>query len=335
MAHDVTAAILGLGSFVPAKILSNADFEKSLDTSDEWITSRTGIKRRHIATAEQSTSDLCLPAAQAALADAGMNADAIDLILVCTLTPDYQMPSTACVLQHKLGLSGRGVAAMDLNAACSGFLYGLASAKAYVESGMAQNVLVIGVEILSRVLDYTDRSTCILFGDGAGAAVVGKHRLNDPKSHALREVKIFADGTDHQHIIIKAGGTVHPTTARTIDEKMHYVQVAGREVFRFAVTKMVEMIQGTVERHGLTIDQVGRIVPHQANYRILESACERLSIPPEKFVVNLEEYGNTSAASVPLALEEAYRGGQLEPGKKVILAAFGAGLTWASALIDW
>ncbi|MCZ7644168.1 MAG: ketoacyl-ACP synthase III [Planctomycetota bacterium] len=334
MGKDLKAALLGLGSFVPAKKLTNADFEKMLDTSDEWITSRTGIKSRHIATLEETTSDLCVPAAKAALADAGIPASEIDLVIVCTLTPDYMMPSTACVLQNKLDLSGRGVPAFDLNAACSGFLYGLSTAKAHVESGQARNVLVCGVEILSRVLDYKDRSTSILFGDGAGAAVIGRQRA-DGSGHAIREVNLWADGTDFQHIIIRAGGTVHPTTEKTVQENMHCVQVAGREVFRFAVTKMVEMIQSMMERHKLDASAIGKIIPHQANYRILESACERLNLPMDLFVTNLAEYGNTSAASVPLALDEAYRGGQIPKGKPVLLAAFGAGLTWASAVIDW
>jgi len=332
MPSEQHAAILGTGSYVPARRLSNFDFEKSLDTTDEWITTRTGIKARRIAAPEEATSDLCLKAAQAALENAGIQASDIDLIVVSTLTPDYMMPSTACVLQKKLGLSDRGVPAFDMNAACSGFVYALATAKAYVESGQARHVLVVGAEVLSRVMNYQDRSTCILFGDGAGAAVVGAHRSG---AHRIREVKLWADGRDTESLLIPAGGTVHPATHTTVDEKMHYVRVNGKEVFRFAVSKMLGMVQELIERNGWKAEDIGRIIPHQANYRILESACERLSLPMDLFFTNLAEYGNTSAASVPLALDEAQRAGRLPAGKPVVLVAFGAGMTWACSVIEW
>lgn len=332
MPSEQHAAILGTGSYVPARRLSNQDFEKSLETTDEWITTRTGIKARRIAAPEEATSDLCLKAAQAALENAGIQASELDLIVVSTLTPDYMMPSTACVLQKKLGLSDKGVPAFDMNAACSGFVYALATAKAYVESGQARHVLVVGAEVLSRVMNYQDRSTCILFGDGAGAAVVGAHR---PGAHRIREVKLWADGRDTESLLIPAGGTVHPATHTTVDEKMHYVRVNGKEVFRFAVSKMLGMVQELIERHGWKAEDIGRIIPHQANYRILESACERLNLPMDLFFTNLAEYGNTSAASVPLALDEAQRAGRLPAGKPVVLVAFGAGMTWACSIIEW
>jgi len=334
MGQALTAAILGVGSYAPEKRLTNQDFEKFLETTDEWITSRTGIKARHIAAPGENTSDLCLKAAQRALEDAGMQARELDLIIVGTVTPDYQMPSTGCMLQEKLGLAAASIPAVDVNAACSGFMYALSMAKAYVESGMAKRVLIVGAEVLSRVLDYQDRSTCILFGDGAGAAIIGPH-TGGAKSHALREVTLGADGRGGPHIIIPGGGTAQPTTASTVADKLHCVRMEGREVFRFAVLKFVELIDDLLKRHKLSVDQVGKIVPHQANYRILEAACERLSTPMSLFVRNLDEYGNTSAASVPLAFDEAYRKGELPAGKPILLVGFGAGLTWGSAVIDW
>lgn len=334
MSAEFQASILGTGSYVPAKKLTNQDFEKTLETTDEWITTRTGIKSRRVAAEGESTSDLCVKAAQLAMADAGVQPGEIDLIIVSTLTPDYLMPSTACVLQKKLGLSESGVPAFDINAACSGYIYALSTAKAYIQSGQAKNVLIVGAEVLSRVLNYQDRSTCILFGDGAGATVVGRHRSGG-KSHKIREVNIWADGRDTESLLIPAGGTVHPATHTTVDEKMHCVKVNGKEVFRFAVSKMLGMVKEIIDRNGWKADDIGRIIPHQANYRILESACERLNLPMDLFFTNLSEYGNTSAASVPLALDEACRMGKLPAGKPVVLVAFGAGMTWASAVIEW
>ncbi|MCW8131786.1 MAG: ketoacyl-ACP synthase III [Planctomycetota bacterium] len=334
MSSELQAAILGTGSYVPARRLTNQDFEKTLETTDEWITTRTGIRARRIAAPDEATSDLCARAASAAIEDAGIAPADLDLILVSTLTPDYMMPSTACVLQKKLGLSGRAIPAFDLNAACSGYVYGLATAKAYVEAGLAKHVLVVGAEVLSRVLNYQDRSTCILFGDGAGATVVGRHTPGG-RSHRIREVNLWADGRDTESLLIPAGGSVHPASHTTVDEKLHCVKVNGKEVFRFAVSKMLGMVKDTIERNGWTAEQIGRIIPHQANYRILESACERLNLPMDLFFTNLAEYGNTSAASVPLALDEAARAGKLPAGKPVILVAFGAGMTWACAVLEW
>lgn len=329
-----SAAIYGTGAYTPAKTLTNADFARTLDTSDDWITSRTGIKERRIAAPEQATSDLCLLAARAALENAGVAADELDLILIGTITPDFPFPSTACLLQNKLGLSGKKIAAFDLSAACSGFIYGMATAQAYIGSGMANRVLVIGAEIISRLVDYTDRATCILFGDGAGAVVMGPARADGP-SHTLLSTRLYADGSGASLLHIPAGGSARPASRATCDEKLHYVRLDGREVFRFGVTTVVELIRDAMTRHNLKVGDIGAIVPHQANIRIIESAAERLDLPLELFVTNIASYGNTSAASVPIALDEASRAGRLPKGKPVIMLAFGAGLTWTSAVVSW
>lgn len=329
-----TAAIYGTGAYVPRKVLTNDDFAKTLETSDEWITTRTGIKRRRIAAENETTSDLCLHAARAALENSGVAAGELDMILVGTITPDYPFPSTACVLQHKLGLSEKHVGAFDVSAACSGFGYGLATAQAYVASGMCKRVLVVGAEVLSRIMDYTDRTTCILFGDGAGAAIVGPARADGP-SHAILSTRMNADGSGTGLLYMPAGGSASPTSTATVAENQHKLRMGGREVFRFGVTVVIDMLTEVMTRHNLTIDDIGAIVPHQANIRIIEAATERLKIPMDKFVMNLENYGNTSAASIPMALDEANRGGRLPVGKPVILLAFGAGLTWSSTVLQW
>lgn len=329
-----SAAIYGTGSYTPEKTLTNADFSRTLDTSDEWITTRTGIKERRIAEPEQATSHLCEQAARAAIENSGVNPEDIDLIIVGTITPDYPFPSTACVLQKKLGLTNRKIGAFDLSAACSGFLYGLSTAQAYIASGMANCVLVVGAEIISRLMDYTDRSTCILFGDGAGAVVMGRPRTGKP-SHTLLSTRIYADGTGSDLLRIPAGGSARPACHATLDEKLHYVHLDGREVFRFGVLTAVELIRDAMERHNLKKEDLGAIVPHQANIRIIESAAERLELPLDLFVTNIQKYGNTSAASVPIALDEASRAGRLPNGKPVIMLAFGAGLTWTSAVVQW
>ena len=329
-----TAAIYGTGAYVPEKVLSNDDFAKTLDTSDEWITSRTGIKQRHIAADGEFTSDLCVHASRAALDNAGVAAEEIDLILLGTITPDYPFPSTACIVQDKLGLSKAKIGAFDLSAACSGFGYGLATAQAYIASGMAKRVLVIGAEVLSRIMDYTDRTTCILFGDGAGAAVVGPSRTDGP-SHTILSTRMHADGSGAGLLYMPAGGSVTPATLATVAENMHKLRMGGRDVFRFGVTAVIDIISDAMARHNLSIDDIGAIIPHQANIRIIEAAVERLKLPMDKFIMNLQNYGNTSAASIPIALDEASRAGRIPAGKPVILAAFGAGLTWSSTVLQW
>lgn len=332
-----TAAIYGTGAYAPEKILANDDFARlyKLDTGDEWITTRTGIKRRHIAADNEVTSDLCVKAARNALADAQLAPQDIDMIIVGTITPDYHFPSTACILQEKLGLAERSVGAFDLSAACSGFGYGIATAQAYVGSGMCRHVLVVGAEILSRIMDYTDRATCILFGDGAGAAIVGPTRTNGP-SHEILSTRMHADGKGACLLSLPGGGSARPVSAASVAEKLHFLRMgAGKEVFRFGVTVVIEMLTDVMARHNLKAEDIGAIIPHQANVRIIEAAAERLKLPMDKFFMNLQEYGNTSAASIPLALNEAARAGKIPAGKPVILVAFGAGLTWSSVVLKW
>jgi 3-oxoacyl-[acyl-carrier-protein] synthase-3 len=336
MAKDREAALLGLGSYAPAKVLTNQDFEKSISTTDEWITSRTGIKRRHISAENESTSDLAFNAGQAALRDAQMDPQDIDVVLVATFSPDYITPATACAVQEKLGLGPRGTAAFDINAACSGFMYGLATAKAYVESGMANNVLLMGAEAVSRFTDYQDRSTCILFGDAAGSVVVGlKNGGKGRTVRPIRQVRLWADGRGKEMIVTPAGGAVQPGNHTTIDERLHFIRMKGRDVFKFAVSRFVEMLSEIMETYHLKGNDIGAIVPHQANIRIIDAAVERLGLSRDLFLTNIEEYGNTSSASIPLMLDEAQRAGRLQPGKPVLLAAFGGGLTWGWAFIEW
>jgi 3-oxoacyl-[acyl-carrier-protein] synthase-3 len=330
----LTAAIYGTGAYVPTKVITNDDFARTLDTSDEWITTRTGIKRRHIAAPDEATSDLCLQASRAALENAKVSADELDMIIVGTITPDHQFPSTACILQQKLGISNSNIGAFDISAACSGFGYGLATAQAYIGGSMAKRVLVVGAEILSRILDYSDRTTCILFGDGAGAAVVGPVRTDGP-SHTILSTRTHADGSGAQMLQLPAGGSARPASAATIAEKMHYLRMGGREVFRFGVTAVIETLSDAMARHNLSVSDICAIIPHQANIRIIEAAVERLKLPMDLFIMNVHEYGNTSAASIPMALDEAHRAGRLQAGKYVILVAFGAGLTWSSTVLQW
>lgn len=323
------SAVLGIGSYVPERRLTNADLAKIVDTNDDWIVSRTGIRERRIAADGQVTSDLCVAAARPALEMAGLAPADLDLIVVATLTPDVPMPATACSVQRKLG--ARTVGAFDLSAACSGFLYGMGVADQFVRAGGARHVLVIGAEILSRVVDYKDRGTCVLFGDGAGAAVIGPSR----GEREILSVRLCADGVGVPKLCIPAGGSARPASHETVDERMHYVKLEGKEVYRFAIVATVEMIGEAMKAHDLTPEDIGAVVPHQANIRIIDAARERLPIPREKYVLNLSEYGNTSAASVPIALDEAHRQGRLPRGKHVILAAFGGGLTWGSAVLRW
>ena len=329
-----SAAIYGTGAYTPQKTLTNADLTESLDTSDEWITSRTGIKERRIAAPAQAASDLCVPAAKAAIENAQVKPEDIDLVIVGTVTPDFTMPSTACILQDKLGLGPRKIGAFDISAACSGFIYSMSTAQAYINSGMAKCVLVAGADVFSRILDYKDRSSCILFGDGAGAIVMGPERTDGP-SHSLLSTRVHADGRGARLLYVPAGGSSSPASQATCDEKLHYVRLDGREVFKFGVITAVELIRDAMARHNLKLEDIGAIIPHQANIRIIQAAAERLEIPMDMFFTNLQVYGNTSAASVPIALDEASRTGRLPKGKPVIMIAFGAGLTWTSAVVQW
>ncbi len=323
------AGVLGVGAAVPDRVLTNADLEKMVDTSDEWITTRTGIKERRIADPETATSDLATEAARRALADAGLEPGEIDLIIVATVTPDMAFPATACLVGARLGIEG--VPAFDLSAACSGFIYGLDMAAHGIEAGAYRHVLVIGAETLSRITDWSDRSTCVLFGDGAGAVVLGPVRPD----RGILATYLGADGSGGDKLCVPAGGSRQPITAEAILGRQHYIKMAGNEVFKFAVRIVGEAALKALEKAGLTPGDVDLFIPHQANIRIIDAAARRLELPPEKVFVNLDRYGNTSAASIPIALDEAARSGRLHPGDLVLLVGFGGGLTWAAAAIRW
>jgi len=326
-----STVILGTGSYAPERILTNDDLAKMVDTSDEWIRARSGIRERRIADAGTATSDLAIAAAQRALADAGVVAAAIDLVIVATITPDYPMPSTACVVQHKLGVPTTA-ACFDVNAACSGFLYALDTACAMVGSGRYQKALVIGAEKLSSVVDWQDRGTCLLFGDGAGAAVIG---ISDQPGVGLIGTRLGALGEDTELLYIPAGGSRSATSAETIARGDHFIKMKGKEVFKLAVRVMEEAARDILEQHGLAATQIGLVIPHQANLRIIDAIAQYLELPVERFFVNVDRYGNTSAASIPIALDEARRAGRIQSGDLTLLVAFGAGLTYGSALIRW
>lgn len=319
--------IIGMGMYAPPKALTNDDLERLVDTSDSWITERTGIKVRRLAERGAATSDLCVEAALRALEDAGVGASELDIVVVGTCTPDMPLPSTACFLQMKIGASR--AFALDLNAACSGFLYSLTTADALIRAGRGKTALVVGGEILSTVTDYTDRGTCILFGDGAGAAVLAEC----PDGEGVLSCHLHSDGNLWELIHAPGGGTVHPWGPVVAENRMHAIRMAGNETFKHAVTKMAEVALEALGRNGVSVSDIALFVPHQANMRIINAVGKRLGIPAEKVFVNVEKYGNTSAASVPIALTEAREQGRIGPGDLVLLASFGAGLTWGAALV--
>ncbi|PYE52239.1 ketoacyl-ACP synthase III [Paenibacillus barcinonensis] len=321
--------VIGTGKYVPEKILTNSDLEKMVDTNDEWIVSRTGIKERHIAAPDQATSDLAYEAALKALESAGMTGSDLDLIIVATITPDSAFPSTACILQDKLG--AKGAAAFDLSAACSGFVYGLATATSFIQSGMYNNALVIGADCLSRITDYTDRNTCVLFGDGAGAVIVGEV----PEGRGFKAFDLGAEGAGGSLLQIEGGGSRLPASAETVENKKHYIYMNGREVFKFAVRVMGTATIEVLRKAGMDRSDVDLFVPHQANVRIIQSAMQRLELPEEKVVVNVHKYANTSAASIPLALVEAAEEGRMKAGDTVLMVGFGGGLTWGASVLVW
>lgn len=324
------ARITGTGSAVPDKVLTNLDLEKLVDTNDEWITSRTGIKERRIAATGEYTSTFATLAARRALAMAGLFPEKLDLIILGTVTPDFPFPSTACIIQHELGACN--AAAFDLSAACSGFIYGLNMAEAYIKSGMAQKVLVMGAEVLTRIVDFSDRNTCILFGDGAGAVVVEA----DTGDQGILSTHIFSNG-NHWGLLYQPGvGSRHPATdPHTFDEKLHYLRMEGNEVFKHAVRAMGDAAVAALEHNQITAAELALLIPHQANRRIIETTGKRIGLPEEKVFVNLHKYGNTSSASIPIALDEANREGRIKPEDLVLLDAFGGGFTYGSALIRW
>jgi 3-oxoacyl-[acyl-carrier-protein] synthase-3 len=323
------ALITGWGMYAPSRIMSNHDLEKLVDTSDEWIVSRTGIRERRIAADDETTTTLSVHAARDALAVAGMTPDELDLVIVGTCSPDYYMPATAVLVAHELGATR--AAGFDLMAACSGFVFSLATATAYVRSGMYRNVLVVGVELLSRFLDYTDRNTCVLFGDGAGAVIVSASQ----QAGGLVGLDMYSDGTGKEGIIFPAGGSACPTTPQTVAEGGHFVHMAGKEVYRYATRQLAESARAALRNADLGVGDVDQFLFHQANLRIIESVQNAVGIPMEKTYLNIEKYGNTSAASVPMALVEAIADGRIKPGDRLLMAAFGAGYTAGAAVVEW
>ena len=321
--------IMGLGSYAPEGVLTNFDLEKIVDTSDKWIRERTGIERRHRAEDHIATSDTASEAARRAMEDAGVGPEDIDVVILGTATPDMIFPSTACVVQKNLGT--KNAAAFDVSAACSGFLYGVTIAKGFVESGTYDRCLVIGAETLTRILDWDDRATCVLFGDGAGAAVVG--RVEDGKG--IITTYIGSDGGLGDLLKQPAGGTRMPATEETVRNKMHHVHMQGNTLFKNAVRAMGDAAMRTLEEAGYDGDDLDLLIPHQANLRIIDATARRINVPMDRVFVDLQEYGNTSAASIPIALDDARRQGILKDGMLVSLVAFGAGLTWGSVLMRW
>ncbi len=324
------AIITGTGRSLPQQVVSNEDLAKAVETSDEWITTRTGIKERRKASADECTSTFATAAARQALERASLKPEDLDLIICATVCPDQALPSTAVNIQSQLG--AKKAAAFDLVAACSGFIYGLTVANQFISSGFHQNILVIGVEVLSRYLDYTDRSTCVLFGDGAGAAIV--QRSNDPNRGVL-SMRIQSDGDFASVLYIPGGGTKIPASHESVDDRQHFIKMKGNELFKVAVRSMEDICRQVLDEQKMTANDIDLLVPHQANQRITDAVADRLGIPPEKVYSNIERTGNTSAASIPICLDELVEAGRLQPGLNVMMTSFGAGVTWGSILMRW
>jgi len=324
-----TVSIVATGSYVPEKILTNADLEKMVETSDEWVVSRTGIKERRIAADDEFTSHMATKAAQRAMEQAGITAEEIDLIIVATVTPDTNFPSTACHVQRQLG--AKNAACFDLSAACSGFLYGIEVAQQFIGNHTVETVLVIGADKLSSIVNWQDRNTAVLFGDGAGAAIL-RYRAD---SHGVITTHMGSDGNYGDILHMPGGGSACPTTAENVHEKLHTLHMNGRETYKQAVTSMLTAANKALTQAGLTVDDLTCIIPHQANLRIIEALGERLNLGMDRFHINLDRYGNTSAAAVAIALDEAAREGRFKQGDYILLVVFGGGLTWASSVVQW
>jgi len=322
------ASITGIGAYLPERVLTNHELATMVDTSDEWIIERTGIRERRIAAPEQALSDLCRPAIGQALAQAGMEASDIDLLIVATVTPDMAFPSTGAILADEIGMPNAG--AYDLSAGCTGFMYALAQAYGMMAAGLAERPLVVGGDVLSKIMDWTDRRTCVLFGDGAGAVV-----LERVDHGGFLGFELGADGSGGPELFLPAGGSRLPATAETVAEGKHFTQMNGREVFKFATRVLVSSAEHILTKCDRTIDEVDVYIPHQANVRIIDHALRKLEIPKDKVVVNVDRYGNTSSGSIPLALAEADAAGRLHEGDLVLMTGMGAGLTWGSALMQW
>lgn len=327
------SSIIGTGSYLPDKVLTNDDLSKIVDTSDEWITTRTGIKERHIAAEDQATSDLASEAARRAMTSAGVTAEEIDLIVVATVTPDMFFPSTACIVQRKIGASN--AVCFDISAACSGFLYALQVARHFLNAGSRATALVIGAEKLSSLVNWEDRNTCVLFGDGAGAVVIRAVDTDTEAPGRVLSTVMGSDGNLTDLLKVPGGGSALPITPENAASRPNTIHMEGRETFKHAVTRMCQASEEALEMAGLTKEDISLVIPHQANARIISVIADRLGVPPEKTFINLDKYGNTSAATIPIALDEAQRQGRLNKGDIVLLVAFGGGFTWASSVLRW
>ncbi|MBU2591532.1 MAG: beta-ketoacyl-ACP synthase III [Nitrospinota bacterium] len=322
--------IIGTGSYLPEKVLSNHDLESMLDTSDEWIRTRTGMSERRVAADDETSSTMGVEAARRALKDAGVKAKELDLILVATGTPDMLFPSTACIIQKEIGAVK--AVGFDISAACSGFIYALSVADQYIKTGMYKKILVVGTDLLTRFLDWTDRSSCILFGDGAGAVILS---AEDNGDKGILSTHIYSDGTYGGHLYLKGGGSSGRLSHEAIDSKENLLKMQGNATFKIAIRKMVEVVGEALAANGKVISDVDILVPHQANMRIIKAVGEGIGLPPEKVFVNIEKYGNTMAATIPIALDEAVKEGRLNRDDLLLLVAFGGGMTWGSALVSW
>jgi 3-oxoacyl-[acyl-carrier-protein] synthase-3 len=329
MPKQLGVKIAGTGRALPDKVLNNQFFVDHLDTTDEWIRERTGIQERRVVVEGETTASLATTAARAALADAKMTPQDLDMIIVSTITPECPFPSTACFVQQ--ALKAAPIPAMDLAAACSGFIYGLVNASFLLQGGHYKNILVIGAETMSKITDYEDRSTCILFGDGAGAAILSATQPGD--SECILHYKLHAEGSGLTMLCVPAGGSRVPASRMTVDERLHYVKMQGREVYKLAVKRNLELVDSTLSEAGIRAEDISLVIPHQSNLRIIESARQRLGLAPERIFTNIQRYGNTSAASIPIALDECRKTGRVKPGDLILLIGFGAGLTWGSALM--
>jgi 3-oxoacyl-[acyl-carrier-protein] synthase-3 len=325
-----SAVVRAVASAVPEKVVTNADLEKLVDTTDDWIVSRTGIKERRVLAENQSTSDIACEAAQKAMEKAGVTPEQIGLVIVATFTPDYVFPATSCLVQDRLGC--KNAAAFDLNAACSGFIYGLTVAAQFVQTGFYEHVLMIGADANSRLVDWQDRGTCVIFGDGASAVVVSRSTNHD---RGVRASYMRADGSGWKHLHQPAGGAKRPPTVETVRDRLHHIKMDGKETFKFAARAMSEAANEACKRAGLDLAAIDLVVPHQANIRIIDAACSRMGIQPERVVINIDRYGNTVAASVGLALDEAVQQGRVKEGDNLLLLGFGAGLTWGGLVLNW
>ncbi|MEE3346851.1 MAG: beta-ketoacyl-ACP synthase III [Nitrospinota bacterium] len=325
------AVVAGTGAYLPEKILTNQDLEKSLDTSDAWITERTGIRERRIAAEEESSSSMAAKAGKQALEDGGISPEDVDMIIVCTSSPDVLFPSTACFVQNEL--QAFGSAAYDISAVCSGFIFGLSVTEQYLKTGRYEHILLIGSEVNSRIVDWSDRSTCILFGDGAGALLL--KRVEQKKSLGILSTHIYSDGSLSDLICVPGGIGRTGINKQDMVDKKYFIKMAGNATFKVAVKRMTEVIQEALGFNGLSIEEIGLLIPHQANERIIRAVAERLKYPMEKVLMNIHKYGNTSAASIPIGINEARRNSRIQPGETSVLGAVGAGLTWGAAVIKW